>query len=63
MASCVVSPTLLKRIKYPPRPATKKCTKENFSLGMEEWESSSDDEDFVPPLPAKRKMGASTLKG
>lgn len=29
---------------------------------MEEWEASSDDDDFVPPLPAKRK-GTSSNKG
>ena len=51
----------LKSIKYPTS-GTKKRTKEKFSLGMEEWECSSDDDDFVPLLPAKRKNTRS-IKG
>ena len=59
MANCVISPSLLKSIKYPPSLATKKCIKENFSLGMEEWECSSDDDDFVLPPPTKRRGNCS----
>ena len=43
----VVAPSLLEKLQYPPSPGTRKRIKEeNFSLGMENWDS--DDSDFQP---------------
>ena len=38
MAKEILSASLLKNLKYPPSPATKSRIKEDFSLGMGEWE-------------------------
>ena len=56
----VVAPSLLEKLQYPPSPGTRKIIKENFSLGMEDWDS--DDSDFQPLARAKRKCHSDSPK-
>ena len=61
-AGGIVSSRLLKNLKYPPSPATKRRIKANFNLGMGDWEpvwSSSDDDDFQLGEPARKKHTSS----
>ena len=59
MAKEIVSASLLKNLKYPPSPATKRRIKEDFSLGMgewEEWSSADEGDDFqLQPLARKKR--------
>ena len=51
----VVSPELLESVKIPVSPTARKRIKDNFSLGMGEWEEwSSSDDDFQQPVTTKR---------
>ena len=56
----VVAPSLLEKLQYLPSPGTRKRIKENFSLGMEDWDS--DDSDFQPLARAKRKCHGDSPK-
>ena len=45
----VITAGLLKKIKFPPSPKTKKRINERFDLGRNEWNNSDDsNNDFVP---------------
>ena len=51
----VVSLELLERVKIPVSPTARKRIKDNFSLGMGEWEEwSSSDDDFQQPVTKKK---------
>ena len=62
MAKEIVSASLLKNLKYPPSPATKRRIKEDFNLGMgewEEWSSADEGDDFqLQPLARKKRTAA-----
>ena len=51
---------MLEKLQYPPSPGTRKRIKENFSLGMEDWDS--DDSDFQLLARAKRKCHGDSPK-
>ena len=56
----VVAQSLLEKLQYPPSAGTRKRIKENFSLGMEDWDS--DDSDFEPLARTKRKCNGESPK-
>lgn len=62
MAKEIVSASLLKNLKYLQSPATKRRIKEDFSLGMgewEEWSSADEGDDFqLQPLARKKRTAA-----
>ena len=62
MAKEIVSASLLRNLKYPPSPATKRRIKGDFSLGMgewEEWSSADEGDDFqLQPLARKKRTAA-----
>ena len=62
MAKEIVSASLLKNLKYPPAPATKRRIIADFSLGMgewEEWSSADEGDDYqLQPLARKKRTAA-----
>ena len=56
----LLAPSLLEKLQYPPSPGTRKRIKENFSLGMKDWDS--DISDFQPLARAKRKCHGDSPK-
>jgi len=45
----VVSPSLLKKIKFPPSLKAKKRINKRFDLGINDWNDSNSKDDFLPP--------------
>ena len=56
----VVAQSLLEKLQYSPSAGTRKRIKENFSLGMEDWDS--DNSDFEPLARTKRKCNGGSPK-
>ena len=59
MADIVVQ-SLLEKFQYLPSAGTRKRIKENFSLGMEDWDS--DDSDFEALARTKQKCNGESPK-
>ncbi len=55
MAEQLISPSLLKSIKFPPSPNTKKRMKKKFVLAPEGFELTDSEDEFVHPKTKKKK--------
>ena len=54
MAEQLISPSLLKSMKFPPSPNTKKRIKKNFALAPEGFELTDSEDEFMHPKTKKK---------